>query len=131
MPNRRRRVTILAAVLALLFVAGALYARHGGGAGDRAGRGDGGSCGSTLRFRGRAYVARRVGPEAFVQSQAVGVGRLSPCADAPQGSYDVRSLVGVDPAVAIAVPGPANVVYVARGRCSELRGRRLEQCLRR
>ena len=84
-----------------------------------------------LRFRGRTYDGTKVRAGAFTQAQAIGVGTMPPCGSTQAAQYDVRSLVGVAPTLAVALPGPNDVVYVARGRCRGLDEARLERCLRR
>lgn len=127
-PNRRLRLTILAVVLALLVAAFLTLARlshpRAGGSSTAI------DCKATLRFRGRVYLGEKVRSNAFVQSEAIGVGTVPPCGSTQAAQYDVRSLVGVAPSVAVALPGAANVVYVRRGVCAGLSKPRLARCLR-
>jgi len=84
-------------------------------------------CGKTLRYAGRVFVAREANA---VQSLAIGVGVVSGCGTAPT-DVDIRSLIGITPAVAVALPTESGSVYVARGRCPRTTGDALLACLRR
>jgi hypothetical protein len=92
-------------------------------------RGHGSSCSLTLRYAGRTYTARDVGNARLVQSIAVGVGVLSGCGSKPQNA-DVRSIVGIRPALAVALPTEASTLFVERDRCPDRTGRALVRCLR-
>ena len=92
-------------------------------------RGHGSSCSLTLRYAGRTYTARDVGSARLVQSIAVGVGVLSGCGSMPQNA-DVRSIVGIPAAFAVALPTESSTLFVERDRCPELTGRELLRCLR-
>jgi hypothetical protein len=85
------------------------------------------TCRRTLRFAGRIFVARHA---SAVQSLAIGTGVVSGCGAKP-ANVDIRSLTGISPAVAVALPTESGSVYVARGRCPALTGGALLRCLRR
>ena len=93
-------------------------------------RGHGSSCSLTLVYAGRTYGARDVGNALIVQSIAVGTGVLSGCGSKPQNA-DVRSIFGIPPAFAVALPTEASTLFVERGRCPEVTGVGLVSCLRR
>lgn len=121
--SRRTRVSLgvlAAAILATVLVAPVVL---------NGGSGAGASCAETLSFRNRDYTARRVGDVAFVQSVAIGVGVASGCGTQPS-NVDVRSVQGLKPTVAVAVPTDQSSIYVRRGTCSGLAGSALAACLR-
>jgi len=91
-------------------------------------RGNGGSCSETLLYEGRTYTARDVGGAPVVQAIAVGVGVLSGCGARPQNA-DVRSIVGLRPALAVGLPTETTTLFVARGWCPSLTGASLLRCL--
>ena len=93
-------------------------------------RGHGSSCSLTLAYARRTYEARDVGNALIVQSIAVGTGVLSGCGSKPQNA-DVRSIFGIPPAFAVALPTEASTLFVERGRCPEVTGVGLVSCLRR
>lgn len=128
-PSRRLRLAILGLVLAILvalFLTLARLSHPTRNATSTAGR-----CVAILRFRNRVYDGKRVRSDSFVQYQSIGVGTVPPCGSTQPSQYDVRSLVGVAPTLAVALPGAGNVVYVRRGRCPGLAGAGLARCLRR
>ena len=89
-------------------------------------RGPGGKpCAKTLEYQGRAYTARAA--SSFVQSIAIGVGIASGCGTTP-ANVDVRSLAGIAPARAVAVPTDQSSVYVRKGVCGKAPS--LLRCLR-
>ena len=92
-------------------------------------RGHGSSCSLTLVYAGRTYGARDVGNALIVQSIAVGTGVLSGCGSKPQNA-DVRSIFGIPPAFAVALPTEASTLFVERGRCPVRTGNALVRCLR-
>jgi hypothetical protein len=92
-------------------------------------RGHGSSCALTLVYAGRTYTARDVGDARLVQSIAVGTGILSGCGSKPQNA-DVRSIVGIPPAFAVALPTEASTLFVERDRCPDVTDRALVRCLR-
>lgn len=119
--SRRLRIAIgLAGALALGLVLVAPVALRGGG---------GAPCAATLRYAGREYSARQLEGAAVVQSLAIGVGVVSGCGAAP-ANVDVRSVAGLSPALALALPTETDTLYVARGRCEGTRGAALLGCLR-
>jgi hypothetical protein len=126
-PNRRPRLAILGVVGVLLVAAFLTLARLSKP--PRTTKSS--SCAAVLHFRGRTYDGTKVRAGAFTQFEAIGVGTVPPCGSTQAALYDVRSLVGVSPALAVALPGPNDVVYVARGHCRGLGEARLERCLRR
>ncbi|HXH96160.1 MAG TPA: hypothetical protein VNH40_03025, partial [Gaiellaceae bacterium] len=65
-----------------------------------------------------------------VQSIAIGVGVVSGCGASP-ANVDIRSITGVRPARAVALPTEGATLYVARGWCPDLTGASLLRCLRR
>jgi hypothetical protein len=85
-------------------------------------------CAATLLYAGRSYTARPVA--GAVQAIAVGVGVVRGCGAGPS-NVDVRSLVGVQPAVAVGLSGDQSSVYVRRGTCPSTPARSLLACLRR
>jgi hypothetical protein len=87
------------------------------------------SCRSSLRYRGRTYTARNISSERVVEATAIGVGVASGC-DRASANVDIRSLAGVTPAVAVAVPADASSVYVRRRLCRRSLPRTLLACLR-
>jgi hypothetical protein len=116
-----RRVKILVGLLgafALLIALVAPIALRGG---------PGTSCRRTLRYAGRTFVARHA---TALQSLAIGTGVVSGCGAKP-ADVDIRSLAGISPALAVALPTESGSVYVARGRCPGRDGAELLRCLRR
>jgi hypothetical protein len=121
-PSRRLRIALgSVGALVLLVVLVTPVAFRGGG---------GGSCARSLLYAGRTYTARDIGGAPVVQSIAIGVGVVSGCGATP-ANVDIRSIAGVRPSFAVALPTEASTLYVARGRCPELAGAALLRCLRR
>jgi len=122
MAVRRRRLRLLAGLVAALAIGAALVAPVvlRGGAGRS-------PCAAALAFRGATYVARPTG--GFVQAVAIGVGVAHGCGAAPQ-NVNVRSLAGIEPARAIGVSGDQSSVYVRRGVCASAGRASLLACLR-
>jgi hypothetical protein len=118
---RRVRVLVglLGALVLLVVLVVPVVLTNGGGGGS--------SCKRTLRYAGRDFVPRDA---SAVQSLAIGAGVVSGCGAAPE-DVDVRSLGGISPAVAVALPTESGSVYVARGRCPGRTGTALVRCLRR
>jgi len=121
-PGRRVRILLGSAAAVVLLLVLVTPVAFRGGAGS--------SCGRTLLYAGRVYTARSAGGTHVVQSIAVGVGVVSGCGAAP-ATVDIRSIAGVRPAFAVALPTETSTLYVARGRCTEPAGARLLRCLRR
>jgi hypothetical protein len=92
--------------------------------------GPGSSCRRDLRYGGRTYTPRELQGARLVQAIATGVGVAAGCGASPE-NVDVRTLSGIPPRVAVALPTESDTVYVARGRCEAEAGRRLVACLRR
>ena len=89
-------------------------------------RGPGGKpCAKTLEYKGRSYTARAA--SSFVQSIAIGVGVASGCGSTP-ANVDIRSLAGIRPSRAIAVPTDESSIYVRKGLCRSASS--LLRCLR-
>lgn len=120
-PRRARVLLGLAGALVLLVVLVAPVALRGGA--------EGGSCARALRYAGRSYTARPLGGAGVVQSIAIGTGVVSGCGEAP-ANVDVRSVAGIRPAFAVALPTETETLYVARGRCPGREGAALVRCLR-
>jgi len=120
-----RRARLLLGLLAALLIGAALVApvvfRKAPGSS---------TCAKTLAYKGVEYTARAVPATAFVQSIAIGVGIASGCGSTA-ANVDVRSVAGIDPAVAIAVPTDQTSIYVREGTCAGLAGARLLPCLRK
>jgi len=89
----------------------------------------GSTCAKTLAYKGVEYTARTVPATAFVQSIAIGVGIASGCGSTP-ANVNVRSVTGIRPTVAIAVPTDQTSIYVRRGACAGVAAARLVPCLR-
>lgn len=106
---------VAAAVLAAVLVAPVALRDQGGN-----------GCSKTLAFRGATYTARRL--DGFVQSIAIGVGVASGCGTRP-ANVDIRSVLGIAPARAIALPADDTSVYVRRGLCGAVAESRLMRCL--
>jgi hypothetical protein len=123
MPSLSRRLRIALGSVGALVLFGVLVTPV-------AFRGGGGSCARTLRYAGRTYAARAVGDAEVVQSIAIGVGVVSGCSASP-ANVDIRSITGIRPASAVALPTESATLYVARGRCPDLTGADLIDCLRR
>ncbi len=121
-PGRRVRIVLgsLAALVLLVVLVTPVAFRGGGG----------GSCARSLLYAGRTYTARDAGDAAVVQSIAIGVGVVSGCGAAP-ANVDVRSIAGVRPAYAVALPTETTTLYVSRGRCPDRTAAALLGCLRR
>jgi hypothetical protein len=117
-----RRLRLLFGLVAALVIAIALVApvvfRNSGA----------GTCARTLQYGGRRYTARRL--PAFVQSIAIGTGVVSGCGSAPS-DVAVRSVAGVDAAVALALPTDDTSLYVHVGTCTGVATARLLRCLER
>ena len=84
-------------------------------------------CRSTILFRGHRYVGRPTGR--VVEAISVGVGVASGCGTQP-ANVDLRSVAGVKPALAVALPSDPSTVYVRRGVCPQARGAAVVRCLR-
>ena len=119
-----RRARLLLGLLAALTIGAALVApvlfRNASG---------GGTCARRLAYEGVEYTARAVPATAFVQSIAIGVGITSGCGSTP-ANVDVRSVAGIRPTVAIAVPTDQTSIYVRTGTCAGVAATRLVPCLR-
>lgn len=86
-----------------------------------------GNCTKTLEYSGVRYTARAL--PAFVQSIAIGTAVATGCGAAP-ADIAVRSVAGIDPAVALAVPTDDTSVYVHAGTCTGVAAARLLACLK-
>jgi len=119
-----RRARLLLGLLAALLVGSALVApvvfRKAPGSS---------TCAKTLAYKGVEYTARAVPATAFVQSIAIGVGIASGCGSTA-ANVDVRSVTGIRPTVAIAVPTDQTSIYVRKGTCTGVAAARLVACLR-
>ena len=120
-----RRLRLLVGALAAVVIAGALVAPVviSGGA-------PGGSCSTTLVYRGHLYGARSVAGASAVQDLSIGVGATRGCGQKPE-NVNVRSLSGVEPAAAVGLEGVPSVVYVRRGICPSAEAGTLWACLTR
>jgi len=87
------------------------------------------TCAKTLAYKGVGYTARAVPATAFVQSIAIGVGIASGCGSSP-ANVDVRSLAGIRPTLAVALPTDQTSIYVRAGACAGVSPARLVPCLR-
>ena len=121
--NRRLRLGLGAAVALLL--GGALVApvvlRDSGSSRH---------CSMTLTYAGEQYAVRPLRDNSLVQAVAIGVGVTHGCGYRPQ-NVDLRSLLGVSPAKAVALAGDATSVYVRRGVCVHAAPAALRACLTR
>jgi hypothetical protein len=119
-----RRARLLLGLLAALAIGGALVApvvfRTASGSS---------RCAKTLAYKGVEYTARVVPATAFVQSIAIGVGIASGCGSTP-ANVNLRSVTGIRPTVAIAVPTEQTSIYVRSGTCAGVAAARLVPCLR-
>jgi len=86
-----------------------------------------GTCTRTLQYSGLRYTARPL--PTFVQSVAIGTAVATGCGTTLE-NIDVRSVAGVDPAVALAVPTDDTSVYVHAGTCATVAAARLLTCLK-
>ena len=90
-----------------------------------------GPCPLRLHFRGVVYFGKRV-PPPVEYGKVLGFAMVPRCRGNEPGRVRVARLPRVDPAAAIVSVGEPDTVYVARGRCSAVRGgARLLRCLRR
>ncbi len=89
-------------------------------------RSGGSTCALRLAYAGGVYTARAVPAGALVQAEAIGTGVVSGCGATPE-NVDVRTMEGVSPAVAVALPTETATVYVRAGRC--MRSATLVACL--
>jgi hypothetical protein len=87
-------------------------------------------CSMTLSYAGQQYTVRPIRDNSLVQAVAIGVGVTHGCGYPPQ-NVDLRSLLGVSPARAVALPGDATSVYVRRGLCVHAAPGALRACLSR
>ncbi|HXY80710.1 MAG TPA: hypothetical protein VEH55_05020 [Gaiellaceae bacterium] len=87
------------------------------------------TCAKMLAYKGVEYTARAVPATAFVQSIAIGVGIASGCGSSP-ANVNVRSVTGIRPTLAIAVPTDQTSLYVRSGTCAGVAAARLVPCLR-
>jgi hypothetical protein len=81
-------------------------------------RGGGSTCAQRLAYAGGTYTARPVPADAFVQAEAIGTGVVSGCG-AATANVDIRTVEGVSPAVAVALPTETATLYVREGRCTK------------
>ena len=119
-----RRARLLLGLLATLTIGAVLVAPvvfRGSSAGS--------TCAKTLVYEGSEYTARAVPATAFVQSIAIGVGIATGCGSTP-ANVNVRSVTGIRPGVAIAVPTEQTSIYVRTGACTGVAAARLVRCLR-
>lgn len=84
----------------------------------------------TLTYSGEQYAVRPIRDNSLVQAVAIGVGVTHGCGYRAQ-NVDLRSLVGVSPAKAVALAGDATSVYVRRGVCVHAAPAALRACLSR
>ena len=118
--SRRIRILLgLAAAFVILVVLVAPVALRGG---------PGSTCAKRLTYAGGVYRARDVPANAFVQAEAIGVGVVSGCGTKP-ANVNIRTVTGVSPALAVALPTEGGTLYVRAGRCPRAAG--LVACLRR
>ena len=79
-----------------------------------------GSCIAAVEFRDRPYVGTAARVPARL-GDALGVAKRPPCGDSTAGTVPVAEIDGVEPAVAIGVPGdPPLSIYVAESRPQSL-----------
>lgn len=118
-----RRVALAGGIVGALLIAGVLVAPIVIlGSGPKAS-----SCVQTLAYAGAGYDARR--SSSAVQGIATGVGVLSGCGR-PASNVNVRTLVEIATARAIAVEGDGSSIYVRHGLCPSAPAARLLACLR-
>ena len=120
-----RRARLLLGLLAALAIGAALVApvafRNGS---------SGRACAKTLSYKGVEYTARTVPATAFVQSLAIGVGLASGCGSTP-ANVNVRSVTGIRPTLAVALPTDQSSIYVRTGTCAGVAAAGLVPCLRK
>src|SRR5438045_2911956 len=108
MGDMSRRVRVVlglgAAIMLAIVLAAPVAFRSSGGK----------PCARTIAYGGRIYTARA--ESSVVQSIAIGVGVASGCGAAP-ANVNVRSVSGVAPSRAIALPTETSTVYVRRTLC--------------
>lgn len=83
-----------------------------------------------LTYAGRQYAVRPIRDNSLVQAVAIGVGVTHGCGYQPQ-NVNLRSLLGVSQAKAVALAGDATSVYVRRGVCGHVAPEALRACLSR
>ena len=117
-----RRVALAAGAVAALLIGGVLVAPIVIlGSGPKAS-----SCVQTLAYAGVGYDARS--NSSAVQGIATGIGVLSGCGR-PASNVNVRTLVGIATARAIAIEGDGSAIYVRHGLCASVSAARLLACL--
>ena len=84
----------------------------------------------TLTYVGEQYAVRPIRDNSLVQAVAIGVGVTHGCGYRSQ-NVNLRSLLGVSPAKAVALAGDATSVYVRRGVCDHAVPAALRACLSR
>jgi hypothetical protein len=75
-------------------------------------------CAQSLLYLREPYTARPIASTSLVQGLAIGVGVTRGCG-APPSNVNVRSLRGVEPAVAVGLSGEESSIYVRRGVCTK------------
>ncbi|MGH2999815.1 MAG: hypothetical protein ACRDNM_10990, partial [Gaiellaceae bacterium] len=120
--NRRLRIGL--GGIAALLIAGALVAPVV----DRGGSTK--ACSMALSYRGGAYAVRPTRDNALVQAVAIGAGVVHGCGLKPQ-NVNLRSLLGIPPAAAVALEGDQTSIYIRRGVCPHAAARALVSCLKR
>ena len=95
---------------------------------DRGGSPD--ACSMALSYRGQAYAVHALRDNSLVQAVSIGIGVVRGCGSKPQ-NVNLRSLLGISPADAVALEGDQTSIYVRHGVCPHMTGRTLVSCLKR
>jgi hypothetical protein len=83
-----------------------------------------------LSYRGRPYSVRPIRDNSLVQAISIGIGVVHGCGT-PSQNVNIRSLLGVPPAHAVALEGDQSSIYVGRGECPTVAANALAACLKR
>jgi hypothetical protein len=88
----------------------------------------GASCAALVRFRGLPYVGTTLRDVTLPRGGRLGQVTVPGC-ESPSTTADAVALVGIDPAVAVALDDSPGVVYVLAGRCAGYSGGDVVSCL--
>jgi len=83
-----------------------------------------------LSYRGEAYAVHALRDNSLVQAVSIGIGVVHGCGAKPQ-NVNLRSLLGIRPADAVALEGDQTSIYVRRGVCPNAAAQALVSCLKR
>lgn len=123
---KRRAGLVTAAVVMVGIVVAAVGPWHGPTTIPRASQGptsgEVAACSATLTFMGQQYVGNKVADRRLVMTQRIGSGTVPSCepedgtspADIDVVVFRIRR---IRPAIAVALEGQPDVVYVAQGQC--------------